>query len=152
MIRRLLLAPIFFSLWLLAGCISSYEVHVIKVHEMIQDLEEIEPDQPDQPQDLRETGIIVFNNTDRTLRVTMRGRKEETLRVPPGESGSMALAPGNYHYGIYADATEDAPKSKAVYIQLRGNKRIVEKCLYTFDVFTQREIVNENELERLRVR
>lgn len=149
MIRRLLLVSVFLFPWLLAGCLSSYEVRIIKVHEMIQDLEEIEPDQP---QDLRETGIIVFNNTDRTLRVTMRGRKEETLRVPPGESGSMALAPGNYHYGIYADATEDAPKSKAVYIQLRGNKRIVEKCLYTFDVFTQREVVNENELERLRVR
>lgn len=149
MIRRLLLVSVFLFPWLLAGCLSSYEVRIIKVHEMIQDLEEIEPDQP---QDLRETGIIVFNNTDRTLRVTMRGRKEETLRVPPGESGSMALAPGNYHYGIYADATEDAPKSKAVYIQLRGNKRIVEKCLYTFDVFTQMEVVNENELERLRVR
>jgi len=152
MMCRLLLVPVFLVAWLPAGCISSYEVQIIKVHEMIQDMEAIELDQPDHPQDLTETGIAVVNNTDRTLRVKMRGKTEQILSVSPGESSSMALAPGNYHYRIYADETGKEPQSKAITIDLKGTKRIVEKCLYTFDVFTQNEVVNEKELEKLRTR
>ena len=41
----------------LGGCIGSYNVQIIKVHEMIQDMEAIELDEPERASELPETGI-----------------------------------------------------------------------------------------------
>jgi hypothetical protein len=136
----------------LGGCISSYQVEIIKAHEMIQDMEAIELDQPDHPSDLPETGILVNNKTDRTLLVKMRRKKEQVMSIPPGGSSWMALSPGTYHYRIYEDEAAEEPKSKAIYIDLQGTKRIVEKCVFIYDVFTKQEVVNEKRLEELRSR
>ena len=136
----------------LAGCISSYNVHIIKVHEMIQDMEAIEVDEPERASELPETGIVVNNKTDTTIEVKMRGKREQIITVPPGGSGSMALNPGNYHYKITPAEDTKGKKSKAIYIDLKGTKRIVEKILYIYDVFTKQEVVKEKELEQLRSR
>ena len=137
---------------LLGGCISSYEVEIIKVNEMIQDMEAIELDQPDHSSDLPDTGIVVTNRTERTLLVKMRRKKEDTISIPPGESGSMALTPGTYHYRICEDETADEPKTKAIYIELKGTKKIPEKCVFMYDVFTKKEVVDDKRLEQLRLR
>lgn len=140
------------ALLFLEGCISSYQVEIIKVHEMLQDMEAIEFDQPDHPSDLPETGIVVNNKTERTILVKMRRNKEQVMSVPPGGSSSMALSPGTYHYRICEDEGAAEPKSKAIYIELQGTKRIVEKCVFIYDVFTKEEIVDEKRLEQLRSR
>jgi len=136
----------------LGGCISSYNVHIIKVHEMIQDMEAIELDEPESASELPETGILVNNKTDTTIQVKMRGQKEQIITVPPSGSGMMALAPGSYHYKIAAEEATKGKKSEGIYIDLRGTKRIAAKILYIYDVFTKQEVVKEGELERLRSR
>jgi hypothetical protein len=136
----------------LGGCISSYSVHIIKVHEMIQDMEAIELDEPERASELPETGILVNNKTDTTIQVTMRGKKEQVVTVPPGGSGKMALTPGNYHYKIAAEEAIKGKNSKGIYIDLRGTKKIVGKILYIYDVFTKQEVVKEKELAELRSR
>ena len=141
-----------FALVFLGGCISSYEVEIIKAHEMLQDMEAIELDQPDLASDLPETGIHVNNKTERTILVKMRRKKEQVMSIPPGASSSMALSPGKYHYMICEDETADEPRSKAIYIHLQGTKRIVEKCVFMYDVFTKKEVVDEKRLEELRSR
>ena len=137
---------------LLQGCVSSYQVEILKVNEMIQDMESIDLDQPDHPSDLPETGIVVNNKTDRTLLVKLRRKEEKVLSIAPGGSGSMELEPGTYHYRIYEDVDADEPKTKAVYIQLSGTKKIVEKCVFMYDVFTKKEVVDEKRFEKLRSR
>ena len=136
----------------LGGCISSHNVHIIKVHEMIQDMEAIELDDPERASELPETGILVNNKTDTTIQVKMRGKKEQIITVLPGGSGTMALTPGNYHYKIAAEEATKGEKSKGIYIDLRGTKKIVGKILYIYDVFTKQEVVKEKELEQLRSR
>ena len=136
----------------LAGCISSYNVHIIKVHEMIQDMEAIELDEPERASELPETGILVNNKTETTLQVKMRGKEEQIITIPPGGSGMMALNPGNYHYRIAAAEDAKGEKSKAIYIDLKGTKKIVGKILYIYDVFTKQEVMKEKELEELRSR
>jgi hypothetical protein len=131
---------------------SSHQVEIIKVNEMIQDMEAIELDAPDLASDLPETGIVVTNKTERTLRVWMRRKKERVMSIPPGDTGSMALEPGTYHYGIGEDERVDEPKTKAVYIELRGTKRIPEKCVFLYDVFTKKEVVDDKGLEELRLK
>jgi hypothetical protein len=135
-----------------AGCVASYDVEIIRAHEMIQDMESIDLDQPDHPADLPETGILVNNKTDRTLRVILRRREEKSFSVPPGGSGSLALEPGIYHYRICQDAGSDAPKRKAYSIDLKGTRNIPEKCLFTYDVFTEKEVVSEKRFQELRSR
>jgi len=136
----------------LAGCISSYNVHIIKVHEMIQDMEAIEMYEPERALELPETGVLVNNKTDTTIQVMMRGKKEQIISIPAGESGSMPLPPGRYHYKIGPAPAAEGEKSKAIYIDLRGRKTIVEKILYVYDVFTKEEVMQEKELEELRSR
>jgi hypothetical protein len=136
----------------LEGCVSSYEVEIIKVNEMIQDMEAIELDQPDHPSDLPENGIVVTNKTERTLLVKVRRKKERVMSIPPGESGSMALAPGTYHYRICEDVAAEEPKTKAIYIDLSGTKKIPEKCVFMYDVFTKKEVVDDDRLEKLRMK
>jgi hypothetical protein len=127
-------------------------VELIRAHEMIQDMEAIDLDQPDHSPDLPETGILVHNKTDRTLRVNLRRKDEKTFSVPPGGSGSLVLEPGIYHYRICEDASADAPKTKATYIDLKGTKNIPEKCLFTYEVFTERQVVGEKRFQELRSR
>lgn len=148
--RRLLLIAI--VLLFSGGCISSYQVEILKVNEMIQDMEAIELDDPDHTSDLPETGIAVNNRTERTLLVQMRGKKEQIMSIAPGGSASMALEPGTYHYRIHEDEAADEPKTKAVYIELKGTRRIVEKCVFIYDVFTKMEVVDDKEFEKLRSR
>ncbi len=136
----------------LDGCMTSYQVEILKVNEMIQDMEAIELDQPDHPSDLPETGIVINNKTDRTLLVTLRRKEEKILSIDPGGSGSMELEPGTYHYRIYEDTEAEEPKTKAVYIPLSGTKRVVEKCVFIYDVFTKSEVVDEKGFEKLRLR
>jgi hypothetical protein len=119
---------------------------------MIQDMEAIELDAPERASELPETGILVNNKTDTTIQVKMRGKKEQLITVPPGGSGKMALAPGNYHYRIAAAEATKGKKSKAIYVDLKGTKRIVSKILYIYDVFTKQEVMKEKELEQLRSR
>ena len=152
MIRRFLFVVIFFLVLFLGGCISSYQVEILKVNEMIQDMEAIELDDPDHASDLPETGIAVNNQTERTLLVKMRRKEEQIMSIAPGGSCSMALEPGTYHYRIYEDEAADEPKTKAVFIELKGTRKIVEKCVFVYDVFTKKEVVNEKEFERLRSR
>ena len=149
---RFLFVMLILSFLLLGGCLSSYEVEIIKVHEMIQDMEAIELDEPERASELPETGILVNNKTDTTIQVTMRGKKEQVVTVPPGGSGKMALTPGNYHYKIAAEEATKEKKSKGIYIDLKGTKKIVGKILYIYDVFTKQEVVKEKELEHLRSR
>lgn len=138
---------------LLAGCgLTTYNVHIIKVHEMIQDMEAIELDEPDLAPDLPETGILVHNKTDTAVQVTVRKNKEKSITVPPGGSAAMALEPGSYHYTFAADEAAGGEKSKEIYIALRGYKKIVGKILYIYDVVTKEEVVKEKELEELRSR
>jgi hypothetical protein len=146
----LLAALLLFSLT--GGCISSYQVEILRAHEMIQDMEAIELDDPDLAEDYPENGIVVNNKTERTLVVMVRRKKEQSIRVKPGASGSLALAPGPYRYKIYEDTEADEPKSKAVYIHLRGTKKIVEKCVFVYDVFTQSKVVDDKEFEKLKNR
>jgi len=136
----------------LTGCISSYNVHIIKVHEMIQDMEAIEMYESERASELPETGVLANNKTDTTIQVMMRGKKEQAISIPPGESRSMALHPGRYHYKIGPAPPAKGEKSKAIYIDLKGRKTIVEKILYVYDVFTKQEVMNEKELEELRSR
>ncbi len=135
-----------------AGCISSYEVEILRANEMIQDMEAIELDEPDLSSHYPETGLVVNNQTSRTLIVKVRRKKERSVSVAPGASVSLALAPGTYRYKIYEDLEADEPKGKAVFIHLRGTKRIVEKCVFVYDVFTQSKVVDEKEFEKLRSR
>lgn len=137
---------------LLTGCVATYNVHIIKVHEMIQDMEAIELDEPELASDLPETGIVVNNKTDTAIQLTMRKNKEQSITVPPGGSAVMALEPGSYHYAFAADKAAAGGKSKEIYIALRGYKKIVGKILYIYDVFTRQEVVKEKELEELRSR
>ena len=140
-------------LFLIAGgCISSHEVEILKVNEMIQDMEAIELDDPDHASDFPQTGIVVNNQTERTLLVKMRRKKERIMSVAPGGSASMALEPGMYHYRIYEDEAADEPKTKAVFIELKGTRKIVEKCVFVYDVFTKKEVLDEKEFEKLRSR
>jgi hypothetical protein len=148
--RLLLIAAI--VLVFSGGCISSYQVEILKINEMIQDMEALDLDDPDHTSDLPETGIAVNNQTERTLLVKMRGKKEQIMSIAPGGSASMALEPGNYHYRIYEDEAADEPKTKAVYIQLKGTRKIVEKCVFIYDVFTKKEVVDDKEFEKLRSR
>ncbi len=135
-----------------AGCVSSYDVEILRANEMIQDMEAIELDQPDHDSDYPDNGIVVNNGTARTLIVKVRRKKEQSISIGPGASGSMALAPGKYHYKIYEDVEADEPKTKAVFIQLKGTKKIVEKCVFVYDVFTQSKVVDEKEFEKLQGR
>lgn len=136
-----------------AGCgLGTYEVHIIKVHEMIQDMEAIELDDPERASELPETGVVVNNKTDTTLRVKMRGKEEQFVTVPPGGSAAMALRPGNYHYRISSEEVTKGERAKGIYVDLRGTKKIVEKILYIYDVFTKQEVMKEKELEALRSR
>jgi hypothetical protein len=138
---------------LLAGCgLTTYNVSILKVHEMMQDMEAIELDEPELAPDLPETGILVHNKTDTTIQVTVRKNKEQSITVPPGGSAAMALEPGSYHYTIAADEAAAGGKSKKIYIALRGYKKIVGKILYIYDVVTKQEVVKEKELEELRSR
>ena len=150
--RRLFIVAIVFLISFLGSCISSYQVEILKVNEMIQDMEAIELDQPDHPSDLPENGIVVNNQTERTLLVKMRRKKERIMSIPPGGTGTMALEPGRYQYWIYEDEAADEPKTKAVYIELHGTRKIVEKCVFVYDVFTKKEVVDEKEFEKLRSR
>jgi hypothetical protein len=136
----------------LSGCMSSHQVEILKVNEMIQDMEAIEIDDPGHASDLPQNGIVVNNQTERTLLVKIRRKKERILSIAPGGTGSMALEPGMYHYKIYEDEAADEPKTKAVFIELKGTRRIVEKCVFVYDVFTKKEVVDEKEFERLRSR
>jgi hypothetical protein len=147
-----LFLAILFLVSFLGGCISSYQVEILKVNEMIQDMEAIELDDPDHASDLPENGIVVKNQTERTLLVKTRRKKERIMSVPPGGTGSMALEPGTYHYWIYEDEAADEPKTKAVFIELKGTRKIVEKCVFVYDVFTKKEVVDEKEYEKLRSR
>lgn len=149
---RFLILAIALVFFLLGGCISSHQVEILKVNEMIQDMEAIELDDPDHASDLPQTGIAVNNQTERTLLVKMRRKKEQIMSVAPGASGSMALEPGMYHYRIYEDEAADEPKTKAVFIELKGTRKIVEKCVFVYDVFTKKEIVDEKQFEKLRSR
>jgi hypothetical protein len=115
-------------------------------------MEAIELDEPERASELPQTGILVNNKTDTTIRVKMRGKKEEIISVPPGGSGMMALAPGNYHYKIAAEEAAEGKKSKDIYIDLKGTKKIVGKILYVYDVFTKQEVMKDRELEELRSR
>jgi hypothetical protein len=136
-----------------AGCgLGTYNVHIIKVHEMIQDMEAIELDQPERASELPETGVLVNNKTDITIRVKMRGKKEQMITVAPGGSATVALSPGNYHYKISDEESAKGKKSKTIYIELKGTKKITGKILYIYDVFTKQEIVRGKELEKLRSR
>jgi len=148
----LFLASLILPSLCLAGCISSYNVHIVKAHEMIQDMEAIEMYEPERASELPETGILVNNKTDTTIQVMMRGKKEQIILIPPGGSGSMALRPGRYHYKIGPAPAAKGEKSKAIYIDLKGRKTIVEKILYVYDIFTKQEVMNEKELEELRSR
>lgn len=150
--RRLSVVGISLLALFLAGCVSSYEVEWIRAHELIQDMEAIELDEPDHPPDLPETGIVVNNHTARTLVVKLRRKEDEFLTIPPGASDSVPLVPGTYHYRIYQDPTADEPKTKAVYIDLSGTKKIVEKCVFVYDVFTEREVVSERRFREIRSR
>ena len=136
----------------LAGCMATYNVRIIKVHEIMQDMEAIELDDPDRDPGLPETGILVKNRTDATIELKMRGKGEQVLSVSPGGSSSMALSPGNYNYRISEREAKDGRKSKEIYIELQGSKKISDRCLYILDVFTKSEIVKEKELEKLRSR
>jgi hypothetical protein len=138
---------------LVAGCgLTTYNVQIIKVHEMIQDMEAIELDDPERAGELPETGILVNNKTDTTIRVKVRRKKEQFIDVPPGGSATMALDPGQYHYNFGAAPVEEGKKSKEIYINLRGTKKVVGKILYIYDVVTKHEVVKEKELEELRSR
>lgn len=152
MTRCFLVVAIVFFVSFLGGCITSHQVEFLKVNEMIQDMEAIELDQPDHPSDFPESGIVVNNQTERTLLVKVRRKKEQIMSVGPGGTGSMALEPGIYHYRIYEDEAADEPKTKAVFIQLAGTRKIVEKCVFVYDVFTKKEVVDEKEFEKLRSR
>ena len=152
MMRRLLILAIVLVFSFLGGCISSHQVEILKVNEMIQDMEAIELDDPDHASDLPQTGIAVNNQTERTLLVKMRRKKEHVMSVAPGGSGSMALEPGMYHYRIYEDEAADEPKTKAVFIELNGTRRIVEKCVFVYDVFTKKEVIADKEFEKLKSR
>jgi hypothetical protein len=127
-------------------------VHIVKAHEMIEDMEAVELYEPERASELPETGVLVNNKTDTTIQVKMRGKKEQIISIPPGESGSMALLPGRYHYKIGPAPVAEGEKSKAIYIDLKGRKTIVEKILYIYDVFTKEEVMQEKELEELRSR
>ncbi len=150
--RRFLIVAIVLLFSFLGGCISSHHVEILKINEMIQDMEAIELDQPDHPSDLPETGIVVNNKTERTLLLKVRRKKEQIISIAPGGSGAMALEPGMYHYRIYEDEAADEPKTKAVFIELKGTRKIVEKCVFVYDVFTKKEVVGEKEFEQLRRR
>jgi hypothetical protein len=152
MMRRFLLAAILLLFTLPEGCISSHQVEILKVNEMIRDMEAVDLDDPDHALDLPQNGIVVNNRTERTLLVKMRRKEERIMSVAPGGTGSMALEPGTYHYRIYEDEAADEPKTKAVYIELNGTRKIVEKCLFVYDVFTKKEVVDEKEFEKLRSR
>ncbi len=147
--RRFLIFAIIIFFLFLEGCIYSHEVEILKVNEMIHDMEAIELDQPDHASDLPDSGIVVNNNTERTLLVKVRRKKEKIMSIAPGGSGTMALAPGTYHYRIYEDEAADEPKTKAVFIELRGTRKIVEKCVFVYNVFTKKEVVDEKEFEEL---
>lgn len=149
---RFLIVTIVILFSFLGGCITSHQVEILKVNEMIQDMEAIELDDPEHASDLPETGIVVKNQTERTLLVKMRRKKERVMSVAPGGTGSMALEPGMYHYRIYEDEAADEPKTKAVFIELKGTRKIVEKCVFVYDVFTKKEVVDDKELEKLRSR
>ncbi|MGW8320149.1 MAG: hypothetical protein ACWGSD_01215 [Thermodesulfobacteriota bacterium] len=136
----------------LEGCVSSYQVEILKVNEMIQDMEAIELDEPDHASDFPQSGIVVKNQTERTLLVIMRRKKEHVMSIAPGDTGSMALDPGMYRYKICEDEAADEPKTKAVFIELEGTRKIVEKCVFIYDVFTKKEVVGEKEFEKLRSR
>ena len=152
MTRCFLVVAIVFFVSFLGGCITSHQVEFLKVNEMIQDMEAIELDDPEHTSDFPENGIVVNNQTERTLLVKMRGKKEQIISVTPGGTGSMALEPGMYHYKIYEDEAADEPKTKAVFIKLEGTRKIVEKCVFVYDVFTKKEVVGDKELEKLRSR
>jgi len=152
MMHRYLIITIVLLVSLLGGCITSHQVEILKVNEMIQDMEAIELDDPDHTSDFPENGIVVNNRTERTLLVKMRGKKERIMSVAPQATGSMALEPGMYHYRIYEDEAADEPKTKAVFIELEGTRRIVEKCVFVYDVFTKKEVVDDKEFEKLRSR
>ena len=150
--RRFLTVAMILYFSLLQGCISSYQVEILKVNEMIQDMEAIELDDPGHASDLPETGIAVNNRTERTLLVKLRRKEERIMSIPPGGSASMALEPGTYHYRIYEDVAADEPKTKAVFIELKGTRKIVEKCVFVYDVFTKKEVVDDKQFEKLRSR
>ena len=150
--RRFLVFVIVLAFSFLGGCISSHQVEILKINEMIQDMEAIELDDPDHASDLPENGIVVNNRTERTLLVKMRRKKERIMSIAPGGTGSMALEPGTYHYRIYEDEAADEPKTKAVYIELKGTRKIVEKCVFVYDVFTKKEVVDDKQFEKLRSR
>ncbi len=152
MTRCFLVVAIVFFVSFLGGCITSHQVEFLKVNEMIQDMEAIELDDPEHASDLPENGIVVKNQTERTLLVKMRRKKERIMSIAPGGTGSMALEPGTYHYRIYEDEAADEPKTKAVYIELKGTRKIVEKCVFIYDVFTKKEVVDDKQFERLRSR
>jgi hypothetical protein len=152
MMRRFLILVIVLLFSFLGGCISSHQVEFLKVNEMIQDMEAIDLDEPDHPSDFPESGIVVNNQTERTLLVKVRRKKEQIMSVGPGGTGSMALEPGIYHYRIYEDEAADEPKTKAVFIELKGTRKIVEKCVFVYDVFTRKEVVDDKEFEKLRSR
>ena len=150
--RRFLIVTIVILFSFLGGCITSHQVEILKVNEMIQDMEAIELDDPEHATDFPETGIVVKNQTERTLLVKTRRKKERVMSVAPGGTGSMALEPGMYHYRIYEDEAAEEPKTKAVFIELKGTRKIVEKCVFVYDVFTKKEVVDEKEFEKLRSR
>jgi len=150
--RAILIVGILLLFSFPGGCVSSYQVEILKINEMIQDMEAIELDEPDHASDFPETGIVVKNQTERTLLVKMRGKQERIMSIAPGGRGSMALEPGMYHYRIYEDEAADEPKTKAVFMELKGTRKIVEKCVFVYDVFTKKEVVDEKEFEKLRSR
>ena len=82
----------------------------------------------------------------------MRRKKEQIIEIPPGGSATMALDPGQYHYRFGAAPSEQGKKSKEIYIDLKGTKKIVGKILYIYDVITKQEVMKEKEIEELRSR
>ncbi len=125
-------------------CCMPKQMYRIQLHETIEDTEFEGMYGVESTKDLPETGIVVENNTEKDITITLEGKTTKTLFVLFGSTLSIPLDTGTYKYTVSAEEDKQtSPQSnafsnvfkKGISVKvLTGKKIIREKCRTTFTV------------------
>lgn len=102
--------------------------------DMMEDTENLEIYEPESVTDMPDTGVVLTNNTDRKIKVSLTGNISKYLALLPGETSSVSLTPGAYKYWIGADYDSTPPDSVKVENFLTGERKILDKIRYNFNI------------------
>ncbi len=125
-------------------CCAPKQMYRIQVHEAIEDTEFEGMYGEERTKDLPETGIVVANETEKDISMTLEGKIIKTLFVLSGSTLNTALEPGTYKYTFSAEEDKQTSSSSSGFSKvfkkeipvkvLTGKKTIREKCRTTFIV------------------